>query len=149
QATTRVADESTYRAVDPATVTIAPDGSLLVLGALDYGSYLPFAEPGAPPALALVEFVNAPPDGPDAAPSAGRLRGAEPSANIPADAIFQMLTPDGSSTGAAPVGPSGAGNSFTLPTPFTPGATLLPIPIQSQTAAVARLSGGGGGVVNP
>jgi hypothetical protein len=35
-----------------------------------------------------------------------------------------------------------------LPTPFSPGAALLPIPTRSQTATVARLSGGGGGVVN-
>jgi uncharacterized delta-60 repeat protein len=156
--TTLYADQATYRAVDPRAIGPAPDGSLIVFGNLDYGSILP--ELGAPPMLMTVRFSDAPPAGTGTPPPATPpdwmvvvppvvppLPMPTPP-GAPADAIFQLLATGPLSTAGPPVGSTAPGSPFGPPIGSPSPTAPLPIPGTSQSAAVARLSGGGGGVVS-
>jgi uncharacterized delta-60 repeat protein len=151
QTTTILATQSTYLAVDPQEIGTAPDGSLLVIGTLDYGSYIPIqVNPNLVPYVTLLDFENGAPDGGGAPPTgssapitAGALAAQSPNATALADAIFQQFNTQGILPVSLPLGGYGSDglNAPPIASPTPPAA--LPVPGQSDTAAVTKLSGGG------
>jgi uncharacterized delta-60 repeat protein len=153
--TTLVADTTAYLSADPVALGAAPDGSILVFGNLDYGSYMPIPEPELPQALLLIEYQEAVAGGSAVAlpmtsesfspagdmPAASAPSQAPPG---PADAVFQLLGSVEARPGVTAVRQSLDRSTFVAsPTVALPTAAL-PVPSLSQSAAVARLSGGGG-----
>jgi hypothetical protein len=140
QFTTFVATAATYLAGDPGAISTAPDGSILVVGSLNVGTYGPSPEPLA---LVLLDFQDAPPGGP-VTPLPGF--GASAALQNPAalsDAVFQALAAGGSRPNAGAVVFRGANNLFAPPLASPATAAIFPIPTESQSESVARLSGGG------
>jgi uncharacterized delta-60 repeat protein len=146
QLTTLVANESKYETVDPLAIGLAPDGSVLVVGKLDYG--LRGARQGSTAMvqyLVLLDFQDGTTGGGNTASPVAALPAA-PTSNALADAVFQLLASGGSVSNAGSAALPETINLFDLPTTLPSTITPLPIPGVSQSAAVAGLSGGGGGL---
>lgn len=141
QLTTYVSDDTDYRAVDTQTISLAPDGSILALGDLDYGSYIPFQEPGLSPDVVLVDFQGETTDGTDVVVTPAT---PVPQAAAVSDAAFQQLQASVGTHPAAEAAGSPVTPNLFVPLPVNPLMTSpLPTPGLSQSAAVAKLSGGG------
>jgi uncharacterized delta-60 repeat protein len=154
QLTTLVANDSTSHTLTPLASGLAPDGSVRVVGMLDYHEPLS-GTPGDPDRvhLALLDFQDSTTGAGDTASPAAGLPAAAPNSNALtsnalADAVFQLLASGGGLSNAGAVALPASTNPFVLPT--TPPSTITPLPIPgvSQSAAVAGLSGGGGGLGN-
>jgi hypothetical protein len=95
------------------------------------------------PYLVFLDFQDGTTGGGDSASPA-----AAPTSNALADAVFQLLASGGGLSNAGSVALPASTNFFDLPTTLPSTITPLPVPGESQSAVVASLSGGGGGLGN-
>ncbi len=164
--TTLVANSTTYQSVDPVAISAAPDGSVLILGNLNYGSYLPLPYPGLPQEQLLVDFqggmTGGPVPPPPPPPSPAPPEPVEPGPILPvrvispavrsapvqtptsaSDAAFQLLASAVPHPGAGSGGGQSTNGLVAAPVASPSVTQALPIPTPSQSEIVARLSGGG------
>jgi uncharacterized delta-60 repeat protein len=148
QFTTLVASPNAFEAVGPLAIGLAPDGSVLVVGMLDSGIRGLAGIPGWPykvPYLTLLDFHDGTTGGGDTASPVAAPPAAAPTSNALSDAVFQLLASGGGFANGSVALPANTG-LFDLPTTLPSTITPLPVPGVSQSAAVASLSGGGGGL---